>query len=179
MAEIDRSERKISEYSSKMLEIIKERRSIREYKDETIPVEELRLLIEAARWAPSGSNLQPWKFVIITDKKLVKAIKMMSPGMFGDPPALIIVCHDLSRADLPEKFQLIDIGAAMQNILLYAHTLGLGTCPVASFDPEGVADLLELPNHLKPIIIITVGKPVNRPPHTERLPLDQLIVRIY
>ncbi|MCX8193033.1 MAG: nitroreductase family protein [Nitrososphaeria archaeon] len=173
------SRRDSSEYSSKILEIIRERRSIREFRDEEIPVEDLKLLIEAARWAPSGSNLQPWKFVIVTDKRLVKAIKLISPGMFGEPPALIIICHDLSRAELSRELQLIDIGASMQNILLYAHALGLGTCPIASFNSEGIAELLELPDHLKPTIIISVGKPERKPSPPERIPLDKLIVKIY
>ena len=164
---------------SDILKVIRERRSVRAYKDEEVPIDVLRSLVEAARWAPSAGNLQPWKFVLITDRRLIRAIKMVSPGMLSEPPALLVMCHDLSRARLSRDLQLMDLGAAMQNILLYAHSLGLGACPIGSFSQEGVAELLELPSEMKPVLMIAVGKPSVVPPPPKRLSLDELIIGVH
>lgn len=160
-----------------ILNIIKERRSIRKYTNEKVPMKILKLLIEAARWAPSAGNLQPWKFILITDDLVVDALKLISPGMLRKPPSLIILCHDESRMKLARDLQLLDLGAAMQNILLYAHSLNLGTCPIASSDCEGIAEILELPTHIKPILLIAVGRPAEKPNPPARLPLNEIIIR--
>ena len=79
-----------------MLDIIMSRRSIRRFQDEPSPPELIQELLEAARWAPSGGNSQPWAFVVIQEPDGIRKIKMFSPGLGGDPVALIIVCSDQS-----------------------------------------------------------------------------------
>jgi nitroreductase len=162
-----------------LLKIIKGRRSVRRYLQEPLPLEDVKLLVDSARWAASGGNLQPWKFVIVMDKKMLKAIKMMAPGIIRDtPPALIVICHDEKRISGDREVQLYDIGAAMQNMLLMAHALGLGACPIASFDGESVAELLELPSHINPLLLICVGKAVEVPKPPPKLPMDEVIIKI-
>jgi len=67
-------------------EAIKERRSVRQYRDQAIPVERLMALVELGLWAPTGGNAQTWRFVVVTDSKTVRALHAVSPGMLGHPP---------------------------------------------------------------------------------------------
>lgn len=171
---------KKSAMHEELLNTIKERRSVRRYTQEPVSLDDLKLLVEAARWAPSGGNLQPWKFVIVTSKKMLGAIKMMSPGIIRDlPPALIALCHDEKRMVGGRETQLIDMGAAMQNILLMAHALGFGACPIASFDSESVAELMNLPSHVKPVLLICIGKPVDNPKPPPKLSMEELVVKTF
>jgi nitroreductase len=167
-------------FLEELLKIIKDRRSIRRYGLEPVSLDALKIIVDAARWAPSGGNLQPWKFVIVTDKNVIEAIKMMSPGIVGNSPqALIVLCHDEKRIVGERETQLLDLGAAMQNMLLTAHALDLGACPIASFDPNGVTELLELPSHIKPVLLICVGKPANKPKPPPKLSIDELVIKVY
>ena len=159
-----------------ILQLIKGRRSIRKYKSERVEIEKIEKLVEAASWAPSAGNSQPWKFVIIIDENSINALKMITPGWLGvgDPPALIVACLDTDRAT---PYSFIDIGAAMQNILLYAHSLELGCCTIASFEVDSTINLLGLPEHIKPVLLITVGYPDHDPKSPQRMSLDELIIK--
>lgn len=156
------------------MEIVKDRRSVRKYKKEPVPMEKLMLLVEAARWAPSAGNSQPWEFVLINDEDMVGALRAVSPGWLFEAPALIVLCINKKRET---DWSYIDVGAAMQNILLCAHSLGLGCCPIGSFVVQVLRELLELPEHLEPVLLITVGYPDENPPATKRLSLDELVFR--
>jgi nitroreductase len=156
------------------MDIIKQRRSVRRYKKEPFPMEELTLLVEAARWAPSAGNSQPWEFLLINDEGMVRTLKAVSPGWLKQAPALVVVCLNKNRET---NWSYMDIGAAMQNMLLCAHSKGYGCCPVGSFVVETVKQLLELPPHLEPLLFITVGYPDEELPATQRLPTDELIFK--
>jgi nitroreductase len=154
-----------------VLKAIQERRSIRAFRPDPVPEELLRRLVEAGIWAPSGGNAQTWRFVVVTDPASIKRIKMLSPGLSGDPPAIIAVCQDLDEAErrgstLGREMTLMDSAMAAQNIMLAAYAEGLGTCPICSFHPAGVQKLLNLPNHIVPQILISLGWPqsIPRPP---------------
>jgi nitroreductase len=101
-------------------------------------------------------------------------MKSISPGWLKQAPALIVICLNKNRET---NWSYMDIGAAMQNILLYAHSQGYGCCPIGSFVVETVKELLELPQHLEPVLLITVGHPDEAPPATERLSVDELIFK--
>jgi len=157
-----------------LMEVIKERRSIRRYKKEPVPMEKLMLLVEAARWAPSAGNSQPWEFLLINDEDMVSALKAVSPGWLFDVPALMVVCINRERET---DWSYFDVGAAMQNVLLCAHSLGLGCCPIGSFIVQVLRELLEIPEHLVPVLLITVGYPAEKPPATTRLSPEKLVFR--
>lgn len=156
------------------MDIFRRRRSIRKYKADPVPMEQLETLVEAARWAPSAGNSQPWEFVLITDKKVVDILKMISPGWVMDAPAAIIMCLNTKRE---RAWSYIDLGAAMQNILLCAYSQGIGCCPIGSFLIQPLVDVLELPADLTPILIITVGYPNEAPSATQRFSVDELIFK--
>jgi nitroreductase len=134
----------------------------------------LERLVEAAIWAPSGGNAQTWHFVVITDPEQLRRIKTVSPGLLGDPPAVIAICQDLEEArrkggELGASFLApVDAAMAAQNILLAAHDAGLGTCVIASFHKRAVARLLGLPEGMEPVVLVSVGWPEEVPPPPRR-----------
>ena len=145
-------------------EMILTRRSIRKYKKKTIPDELLQKLLDAAFSAPSAGNQQPWHFVILDDRKILNIIHTFHPSakMLTEADKAILICGDLHL----EKFKgywMIDCAAATENILLAAHSLGLGACWLGLFPREGrvagMRKLLQLPSHIIPFAVVSLGYP--------------------
>ncbi|MEM2910142.1 MAG: nitroreductase family protein [Nitrososphaerota archaeon] len=162
-----------------LLSIIKGRRSIRKFLEKKIPEDHLRLTMEAGIWAPSGSNIQPWQFVLVRDSGLIKKIKLVSPGLFGNPDALVVVCVDRDRYEKAGKIgytmSIMDASMATQNMMLMAYGLGIGSCPIVSFNKLAVREILELPENLEPVIIVSLGYPEEWPHPPERRPLSEVV----
>ncbi len=149
-----------------ILEVIQRRRSIRKFKQEPIDTETLKnIIIKAGIWAPSAGNNQILRYIVINDDILLHKIELVSPGLSGNPPALIVVCQDLNESKLkgglqgPKFLAVADAAMASQNIMLYAHSIGLGTCVIASFHSKAVQKILNLPQSMIPIFLISVGYP--------------------
>ena len=146
-----------------ILEVIKKRRSIRKYKNERVSKNLLLQLIEAAIWAPSGSNVQPWYFIIVEDPDVVEQVNAFSPGLLGRPPSIILICSDRKRALEKagtlgrDELCVMDISMAAQNIMLLAEEIGLGTCTVKSFNKKAISKILNLPDYVSADLIISVG----------------------
>lgn len=147
------------------LEAIRTRRVAKRYADGPIAEEDLWTILEAARWAPSGSNLRVHRFVVVTDPRLLRLIRMFSPGMVaGVPAALIVICIDWDLAGYEAPIQAHrevywDVGAAAQNMLLAAHALGLAAGPMTADSPSALRVFLRLPRRLEPQLMIGVGNP--------------------
>ncbi len=147
---------------------IKERRSIRNFSNEDIEKGLLGELVEAAIWAPSGSNIQPWEIKMVKGDKVDK-IKTFSPGLMGDPPVLAVICRDEKMAYneggevCRDVLSVMDVAIAAQNMCLKAVDIGLGTCLVRSFNKKAVKSLLNLKDGLVPSLIITIGVPKKIP----------------
>lgn len=146
-----------------ILELIKKRRSIRKYKKEKVSKNLLLQLIEAAIWAPSGSNAQAWYFIIVDDLFIVEQIRAFSPGLLGKPPCIILICSDRKKAFEKagtlgrDELCLMGVSMAAQNIMLLAEEAGLATCPVKSFNKRAISKILNLPSHVSADLIISVG----------------------
>ena len=144
-----------------LLKAIKTRRSIREYKDGSIPREILADLIDAARFAPTARNIQPWEFVVITDKGVLDKIAQLAEnGRFISAAA---ACIGVFCADT--KYYLEDGSAATQNLLLAASGYGIGSCWVAGDKKPycgEVAGLLKAPHSLKLVSLVALGYPASR-----------------
>ena len=155
---------------SSILDVIKKRRSIRRFQRKSIEDEKIRQLLEAAIWAPSAGNHQPWVFIAVRDPKRIEKIKVVSPGIFDIPAAIIVVCRDMRIAEKAGNLELsiFDIAMASQNILLMAYELGLGSCPVKSFNQKAIQVLLDLPDHIVPELLITLGYPAEEPSPRKR-----------
>jgi len=163
----------------KTLEAIQSRRSVRAFSEEPVQEELLRQILEAATSAASGGNVQPWGFILVRDPHRLQALRALAPGIIGQPTALVVICLDIQRAErlggaLGSKLAWIDIGLATQNLLLAAHDLELGACPVGSFHRQAVALFLDLPSHIQPVLLIALGYPQAKPPSPGRRPLAEV-----
>jgi len=163
-------------------EVIKKRRSIRAYKTQDVPEEFVEKLIEAASFAPSAGNIQPWKFVIAkkpeTKKKLAQAANQ---AFVGKAPVVIVVCANEQRAEMGYGFRgktlycIQDTAAATQNILLTAYSLGLGTCWIGAFNEEQARKAVNAPEEMRAVAIIPIGYPDEAPAQRNRRPLSQIM----
>ena len=152
-----------------LYDAIRGRRSVRRFTPAPIERTVLERIIEAATWAPSGGNAQTWRFVIVTEPARIAKLKTVSPGLIGDPGAVVAVCQDF--ADARAKGSTLgevllapcDAAMAAENLLLAAYAEGLGTCTVASFTPRAVARLLKLPETVEPVLLVSVGAPAETP----------------
>jgi nitroreductase len=145
---------------------ILERRSIRQFSDRPVETECLREVLEAAIWAPTGANAQPWAFVCVTDPAAVHRLRVVSPGMFWEPKAVICVCSDQRKAGRFKaggKLARFDCAMAAQNLMLRAFSLGLGSCVIRSANLEAVRLILEAPEHIQPELLVILGYPDGQP----------------
>jgi nitroreductase len=171
--------------SEPLLARLRRRRVTREFMDAPVDDAHIRQILEGGRWASSGGNLHPHRFVVVADPRLVELVEKVSPGILGNPRVLIVICSDLdlfqaagSRLHL-DRTRYIDVGTAAMNMLLVAQDLGLGACPVTSFSQRAVAMLLDLPATFVPELMVLLGHPApaQRPPRSgspARLTVDDL-----
>ena len=160
-----------------VMRCIKDRRSIRKF-DHACDVEEekIQICLEAARWAPSASNMQPWHFLIVRDKATRAQLAELHPyGKFmADSPVVFVPLGDPERHT---KYWHSDTAVAIQNFLLAAHAQGLGTCWAgvvgASFEKD-MKKVLSIPENLRIIATVAVGYPTERPTK-ERQSLEDLV----
>lgn len=148
--------------SETVLENIRTRRVVREMTDQPVAQEQIEKILEAARWAPSGGNLRPNRYIVVEDPETRRLIRLVSPGMFQKAPVLILICTDgdvLTEHSLPptDRALLIDIGTAAQTIMLATHALGLASGPVTSYSKEAVKVILNLPASYSPEMFICIG----------------------
>ena len=148
--------------SEAVLNNIKTRRVVREMSDEPVAREQIEAILEAARWAPSGGNLRPNRYIVIQDAETRRLIRLVSPGMFQKAPVLILICTNgnvVAEHNLPptDRALLIDIGTAAQTMMLAAHAVGLASGPVTSYSKEAVKIILNLPEEYSPEMFICIG----------------------
>ncbi len=157
--------------SDLLLDLMNSRTSIRKYTDEEIKREDLGKILEAGRWAPSAGNMQSWEFVVVEDDGLKEELSQASYNQthVREAPVCIVVLGDHEKAERKYNergrnvYMVQETAAAMQNMLLMAQSLDIGTAWVGAFDGEKVSDLLEVPDRLTPLAIVTLGHPNERP----------------
>jgi nitroreductase len=166
-----------------LLEVIKKRRSIRTYKKQDLPQGAIEKLLEAARWAPSAGNVQPWEFVVASTQKTKQELSKaaFSQKDLEEASVVIVVCADQKRAaesyDVRGKtlYCLQDTAAAVQNILLTAYSLGLGSCWVGAFNEDEVRKVIKAPKEMRPVALVPIGYPNEAPAARSRRPLSEII----
>jgi nitroreductase len=156
----------MSAYGDGKLGFIFGRRSIRVYSPGEIPEETVTRLLEAAMAAPSAMTKDPWRFVVVRERAGLSAMAEALPGgkMLATATLAIVVCGDLDTAfERQVSFMLQDCSAAIENLLLAAHALGLGACWVGVHPGETAVrrlkDLLSLPPSVIPIAAVSLGLP--------------------
>lgn len=162
---------------------ILERRCIRSFKDDPVPRATVGRLIDAARWAPTAGNLQPWQFYVVYDDKKKREIAQAAYNQrfVGYAPVVIIVCTqpEISAAKYGERgtnlYAIQDSAAAAQNIMLAACGYGLGTCWVGAFNENMLIEALNLPPGVLPVVIIPVGYPDEENKAPARRPVEEIV----
>ena len=146
-------------------ETILKRRSIRKFKEGTIKDEDIKMLLDAAMAAPSARNMQPWEFYVVSNQEKMQEIRDFAPNFNFNSNLMIIVCGNTSRSLTKNNndFWIQDCSAAIQNILLTATSLGLGTVwcglyPVIERSNK-IKELLKVSDEIIPLGLIHVGIP--------------------
>lgn len=171
-------------------EILAARRSVRAYRDTPVEDEKLRQVLAAGRIAPSACNNQPWRFAVVTEPALKQRLAEKALGGIAVPnpwavqaPVIIVACsqtklltHSLAERLQGTQFHLIDIGIAMEHMVLKAVELDLGTCYIGWFNAREVRRVLNLPSAWKPECLLTLGYPVEWPKPTPRKPMEEIVI---
>lgn len=161
------------------LKAILSRRSIRKYASKDIPEEYYEIMLKAAMHAPSARNRQPWHFIVISDKILLKKLSesFTSWKMLSSANKAIVVCGDSETEDA-ESFLIQDCAAATQNMLLTAHEIGLGAVWLAVHPKEDrIAEIrrtLGIPHRIIPVSMISVGSPDEILPPEDRYIVERV-----
>jgi len=166
-----------------VLEAINERRSIRAFTDEKVSEKDVERLIDAARWAPSAGNTQPLELVVVKDKEMKRKLSeaALNQTFIQKAPVVIVVCADLNRSSRgygsrgKHLYSLQDTAAATENILLAAQELGLATCWVGAFREKEVTKAVKAPRNLKPVAIVPVGHPAERPVAPPKRSVNEIV----
>jgi nitroreductase len=150
--------------TNEVLQAIHTRRVVRRMTEEPIDREQLITVLKAARWAPSGGNRRLHRFVAVQRPGTLRLLRMVSPGMIQQPAAVVVICIDWGRVaeyGMPRqnKGVYVDVGTALQTMLLAAHAIGLGAGPVTSFSRAAVRVILNLPSRLSPEALVCLGRP--------------------
>ncbi len=153
------------------IELITKRQSVRKYSDKAVEKEKVELCIEAARIAPSASNSQPWKFIVVDEPELKNKVakatfsKLVSFNKFA-PEAPVIIAIVLEKPRIitqvggalkKKEFPLIDLGITAEHFCLQAAEVGLGTCMLGWFNHKKIKNLLNIPKEKTIGLIITLG----------------------
>lgn len=160
---------------SNILKVIRLRRSVREYLDKPVAEDLISGIIEAARLAPSACNSQCWRFIVVNDKEIRQEITKKGLGGVIVPnswaktaPVIIVVCadllsftHKLGASIKKIQYYLLDVGIAVEHMILRATELGLGTCWIGWFNEKAIKRILKIPKSMKVAALVTLGYPEN------------------
>jgi len=146
-------------------EVVRTRRSIRSFKPEAIPDEVLRRVLEAVRIAPSGSNRQPWKFIVVKDEALKKQLVQacQNQRFIADAPIIVVACGNSIRWNrggyMGEMSMLVDVSIAFTHLILAARAEGLGTCWIGAFSNDEAKKVLDVPEDVNVVALTPLGYP--------------------
>ena len=165
------------------LECIKTRASIRKYQDRPLVWDDVVKILDAGRLAPSSGNLQAWKFIVVLDKAKREQIAdaCLQQYWMATAPVHIVICSEPEKVERyygvrgERLYSVQNCSAAAENMLLAAHSLGLGGCWIGAFDEDMVKNILGIPKEARPQIILTIGYPDEKPPKQIKHPLTTII----
>jgi nitroreductase len=164
-----------------ILEVIKERRSVRKYKADPIPDDALYRVLEAARFSPSGKNLQPWKFILVRNESLKQRLVEASvrQTFIAEAPVVIVACgfpdRCYSRMGNYMKSWSVDVAIAIEHMILQAQEEGLGTCWIGAFEETDVKSILNIPEGVRVLALTPLGYPDESPLPRGRKNLEEIV----
>lgn len=151
----------------RLIDLIKSRRSVRKYSERPVEREKVINMVEAARLAPSASNGQPWRFFAVSSREKLKLVSDAT-GIInkwaGTAPLIIVACstggtitHRMGQMIKGIKYNLLDLGIAVEHMVLAATEMGLSTCWIGWFDEGKIKKILDIPRELKVVSLLSVG----------------------
>lgn len=155
-----------------VLEAIRARRSHRKYQDAPISEEVLERLLDAMRLAPSGSNRQPWRFVIVRDKDLRQRLvaACYNQKFIAEAPLVVVAC---AVPGTSVRGACVNLSIALDHLSLAAVDEGLGTCWIGAFTESEVRSILGIPEDVSVVMLMTVGYPTESPaPRPRKQPTE-------
>ena len=168
-----------------VLTAIKGRRSIRKFKPLSIEPEKIEVLKDALIWAPSAGNLQSRRFYFVFNPSIRErlAVAALRQQFIGEAPLVVVGCVDTTIGRYygsrgTELYCIQDLACSIQNLMLAAHSMGLGSVWVGAFYEERVSEILDLPDNLIPQAIVPVGYPDEDPVPPPRVSTREAVVEI-
>jgi nitroreductase len=156
-----------------VLELITNRRSIRRYRTDEIPQHTVKRILEAGRYAPSADNKQPWHFIVVTNPEVKEKLSKGRWNSFIKDSAFTVVgCAYEGSAS--RKWSTVDTTIALQNMVIAAWSLGIGSCWIGDFKEAEVKRILGVPKDWKILSLISFGYPAETPNPTPRKPLKEV-----
>jgi nitroreductase len=162
-------------------ELAKNRVSIRSYQPEPVSQKLIHEILEAGRLAPTACNLQPFRFIVVQDKENLAALAKSYPApWFAEAPLVIAICTEPSKAWLRKKhdgkiYADVDGAIAADHMTLVAEELGLGSCWIGAFNPTIAREVLQLPDDVELLTMLTLGHPNEEGRPKERKSMDELV----
>ena len=161
------------------LDLVKKRYSVRSYKSEEIEDEKLKLVLEAARLAPTAVNRQPFQLLVIKTQGRKEELSRIYPAKwFVEAPIIICACalpdDGWTRRD-GKKYSEVDTTIAMDHLILAATSLGLGTCWIGAFDSEAAHEVLDIPDEAVPLVFTPLGYPGVEPGPKRRKKMEEIV----
>ena len=156
---------------------------MRAFTEEEVSEHEIKELLEAARLAPSAGNIQPWSFVVVRDHDTKRRLAEAALNQFfiEKAPVVVVVLADWNRSKQRygsrgvNLYCIQDTAAAVENMLLAAVALGLGACWVGAFQEDAVSAVLKVPEGYRPVAIVPVGRPSEKPKTPYKRPLEEIV----
>ncbi len=163
-----------------VLEAILSRRSVREFTSSPVSDELIAAILEAGRWAPSGLNNQPWRFIVVKNRATLNEMsKLTAYGKIIKNAPLVIAVFLDKNSMYDRTKDILGIGACIQNMLLAVHSLSLGGVWLGEIlkNKEKVNALLNAPESLELMAVLAIGYPVQRKRTSDRIALSQIAYR--
>jgi nitroreductase len=161
------------------LDLIKKRYSVRSYLSKPVEDEKLKIVLNAARLAPTAVNKQPFNLVVVRTAGKKEELKNVYPAdWFSEAPIVICACTIPSEAWTRRdgrKYVDVDTTIAMDHLILAATDLGLGTCWIAAFNSQAARKILKLPEGVEPLLFTPLGYPADEQGTKTRKKLDELV----
>jgi nitroreductase len=161
-------------------EAIRTRKSVRSYLPKPVEDDKLERILEAARLAPSASNRQEWRFIVVKDEEKRRRIAEDAAGQpfIGEAPIVLACCAetDSHRMKCGLECYPIDVAIAIDHVTLAAVAEGLGTCWIGAFDQERVKKILGIPEKMVVVELMPLGYPTDPSPvKKRRIPLESMV----
>lgn len=164
-----------------VMDAIKQRYSVRKYQDKPVPEDTLTRIMEAARLAPSASNVQEWRFVLVTSPHRRRDLREAAQGQrfIEHAPVVIVACAETDERQMPcgQYAYSIDVAIALEHIALQAVEEGLGTCWVGAFNEDMAREVIDAPASIRVVQLMALGYPDGEPGPKNRKPLSEIVRR--